>query len=328
MSKFTDFLADEKLKRINVVLAVAACVAVVATGVTVAVTMTSQGGELVTTDPSTAASQITESYTETEPVQASVAVTTTLETEATSEETTTTETTTEETTTQGKLKSLDGYAPGDVISSNLIDDSNLWQYFTSSEITEGGSVYNRIYGQSYVENDNISLSDLRYLKMLHVNFNGEYQVGEMIVNKAIAEDVMEIFETLCSEGYQIEKMYLIDNYWTGDGESSDWNSIEHNNTSCFCYRPATGSSGKLSKHSYGLAIDINPQYNPYVTILDDGSYKYSHDNAADYVSNRSSDMPHVITTSDLAYQLFTSYGWTWGGSWTNPKDYQHFQISL
>ena len=214
-----------------------------------------------------------------------------------------------------------------MISSDLIDDSNLWQYFTSSEITEGGSVYNRIYGQSYVENDYIALSDLRYLKMLHVNFDGEYQVGEMIVNKAVASDVMEIFETLCSEGYQIEKMYLIDNYWTGDATGSDWNSIDHNNTSCFCYRPATGSS-KLSKHSYGLAIDINPQYNPYVSIQDDGSYKFSHDNASDYVYNRSSDMPHVITTSDRAYELFTAYGWTWGGSWSNPKDYQHFQISL
>lgn len=327
MGKFEDFLADDRLKRVNVVLAVVAGVAVIATAVTAVVAFASQDRQVYTPDQASVPASLIETEATTEPIQASVATTTTVETETTSEETTT-ETTTEETTTQGKLTSLDGYAPGDVISSDLIDDSNLWQYFSSSEITEGGSVYNRIYGQSYVENDDIALSDLRYLKMLHVNFDGEYQVGEMIVNKAIASDVMEIFETLCSEGYQIEKMYLIDNYWTGDGESSDWNSIEHNNTSCFCYRPATGSSGKLSKHSYGLAIDINPQYNPYVTILDDGSYKYSHDNAADYVSNRSSDMPHVITTSDLAYQLFTSYGWTWGGSWTNPKDYQHFQISL
>ena len=327
MGKFADFLSDDKLKRINVILAVVAGVAVIATAVTAVVAFTSQSREVIISDTSSVPESYIGSETSAEPLQASVAVTTTLETEATSEETTTAATTTEETTTQGKLTNLDGYAPGDVISSNLIDDTNLWQYFTSSEITEGGSVYNRIYGQSYVENDYISLSDLRYLKMLHVNFNGEYQVGEMIVNKAIASDVMEIFEELCSEGYQIEKMYLIDNYWTGDGESSDWNSIENNNTSCFCYRPATGSS-KLSKHSYGLAIDINPQYNPYVTIKDDGTYKFSHDNAADYVYNRSSDTPHVITTSDLAYQLFSSYGWTWGGNWSNPKDYQHFQISL
>lgn len=327
MSRFSDFLSDERLKKTNIVLAAVVTVAVIATGVTAAVVFAQRKPEIAeTTIASVPESTPEASVTEVQ-IQASVAVTTTLETEATSEETTTTETTTEETTTQGKLKSLDGYAPGDVISSDLIDDSNLWQYFTSSEITEGGSVYNRIYGQSYVENDYIALSDLRYLKMLHVNFDGEYQVGEMIVNKAVASDVMEIFETLCSEGYQIEKMYLIDNYWTGDATESDWNSIDHNNTSCFCYRPATGSS-KLSKHSYGLAIDINPQYNPYVSIQDDGSYKFSHDNASDYVYNRSSDMPHVITTSDRAYELFTAYGWTWGGSWSNPKDYQHFQISL
>ena len=36
-----------------------------------------------------------------------------------------------------------------------------------------------------VDNDNIGLDDLRYLKMLHVNFDGEYQVGEMIVDHSV-----------------------------------------------------------------------------------------------------------------------------------------------
>ena len=300
---------------------------VVATGVTAVISFTTQNSEIITTSSAVLTGPTAGTPAVSVETQASTTVTTAETTTETTTEATTTTTTTEETTTQGKLTSLSGYEPGDVIPSDLIDDTNLWQYFSSSEIVEGDSVYNRIYGKSYVDNDYVALSDLRYLVMLHVNFDGEYQVGEMIVNKAVASDVMEIFETLCSEGYQIEKMYLIDNYWTGDASDSDWNSIDHNNTSCFCYRAATGSS-KLSKHSYGLAIDLNPQYNPYVTIQDDGSKKYSHDNASDYVYNRSSDTPHVITTSDLAYELFTSYGWTWGGSWSNPKDYQHFQISL
>ena len=205
-----------------------------------------------------------------------------------------------------KLESLSGYDPGDVIDSDKIDRDNLSQYFTSSEIVEGDSVYNRIYGKSYVSNSNIGLSDLRYLKMLHVNFNGDFQVGEMIVNKSVAGEVLEIFETLCAEGYQIYSMYLIDDFWSGDGE-------------------ATGSSN-LSKHALGKAIDTNPQQNPYVTYTD-GKAKYSHDNAADYVYDRSSSKAHEITTSDRAYELFTSYGWTWGGSWNSPKDYQHFQKS-
>ena len=241
--------------------------------------------------------------------------TTALETSETTEETT--ETTPEPTPTEEpsptpepepeKLTSIRGYSAGTVLNRDEIDEDNLSQYFTSEEIEEGDSVYDRIYGQSFVDNDNIDLSDLRYLKMLHINFDGDYQVGEMIVNELVVSDVLDIFQTLCEEGYEIYSMRLIDDYWSGDPDDSDWYSIEANNTSCFCYRTATGS-GNLSKHALGRAIDINPQQNP-----------------SDYVYDRY-DGDHMITTSDRAYELFIDYGWTWGGSWSSPKDYQHFQM--
>ena len=224
-----------------------------------------------------------------------------------------------------KLKSIKGYSAGTVIDSDKIDTDNLSQYFTSETIEEGDSVYDRIYGQSYVDNDNIDLDELRYLKMLHVNFDGDYQVGEMIVNEDVASDVLEIFEILCDEGYEIYSMYLIDDFWAGDPDDSDWYSIDANNTSAFCYRTATGS-GNLSKHALGRAIDINPQQNPYVTYDSDGDAHYSHDNASDYVYDRYTG-DHMITIYDRAYELFTDYGWTWGGNWSSPKDYQHFQLS-
>ena len=223
-----------------------------------------------------------------------------------------------------KLKSIKGYSAGTVIDSDKVDRDNLSQYFTSQTIEEGDSVYDRIYGQSYVDNDNIDLDDLRYLKMLHVNFDGDYQVGEMIVNEDVASDVLEIFEILCAEGYEIYSMYLIDDFWAGDPDDSDWYSIDANNTSCFCYRTATGS-GNLSKHALGRAIDINPQQNPYVTYDSDGDAHYSHDNASDYVYDRYTG-DHMITIYDRAYELFTDYGWSWGGNWSSPKDYQHFQL--
>ena len=222
-----------------------------------------------------------------------------------------------------KLTGIKDLDAGTVVSADKIDKENLGQYFTSVEIKEGDAVYKRINGKSYKKNKDIKLSDLRYLKMLHVNFDGKYQVGEMIVNKSVAKEVLEIFKSLFKDGYQIYSMYLIDNFWKKDGATSDWNSIEANNTSCFCYRAATGGS-KLSKHALGRAIDINPQQNPYVTYKN-GKPNYSHKNAAKFVSNRSSKTPHVITTSDKAYKLFTKKGWTWGGSWSSPKDYQHFQ---
>ena len=157
-----------------------------------------------------------------------------------------------------------------MIEDELIDTANLSQYFTISEISEGDNVYQRIAGQSFVYNNDIALSDLRYLKMLHVNFDGNYQVGEMIVNASVAQQVTEIFEQLCEARYEIYSMYLIDDFWVGNGTDSDTNSIDHNNTSCFCYRPATGG-GNLSRHAMGLAIDLNPQQNPYVRINADGS---------------------------------------------------------
>ena len=270
-------------------------------------------------DSSSSSSASSSSSSESSSASSSSSDTTTTTTSAT------TTTTTASRSPDGMLDSISDLPAGKVISADKIDTSNLGRYFTSHEIVKDDAVYNRINGKSYKKNDNIGLSSLRYLKMLHVNFNGDYQVGEMIVNKKVASDVMDIFRNLCENRYQIYSMYLIDNFWAGTGSKSDYASIDANNTSAFCYRAATGG-GNLSKHALGLAIDINPQQNPYVTYKD-GKPHYSHDNAKDYVENRSSDKPHVITKSDRAYKLFREKGWTWGGSWSSPKDYQHFQLS-
>lgn len=37
--------------------------------------------------------------------------------------------------------------------------------------------------------------------------------------------------------------------------------------------------------------------------------------------------PYMIDSRDKAYLEFTAHGFTWGGDWSNPKDYQHFEKS-
>lgn len=212
--------------------------------------------------------------------------------------------------------------PGTILTADQLNLEELTQYFTAVTIEEGDAVYNRINGKSWQENDYISLSDLRYLKVLHYNFSGQIQVGELIVNRSIADDVISIFEELFACGYQIQSMYLIDNYWTGDPDDSDTASIDENNTSAFCYRPITNGT-KLSNHAYGRAIDLNPQQNPYVSYSS-GAPKWYHENAGDYIA-RDTGLPHVITHEDAAFLIFQKYGFTWGGDWNNPKDYQHFE---
>lgn len=220
-----------------------------------------------------------------------------------------------------ELESLSGLAPGTILEPEQIDFDNLDRYFMSWEIEEGDNLYERINGKSYRANNYVPLSTLRYLKMPHYNFNGQIQVGEMIVNKDVQEDVFNVFKGLFEAEYQIQSMYLVDNYWTGNPDTTDSASIDENNTSAFCYREITGG-GRLSNHAYGRAIDLNPQQNPYVSYST-GSPKWSHSNANDYIA-RDTGLPHVITHEDLAFKLFTKYGFNWGGDWNNPKDYQHF----
>ena len=178
----------------------------------------------------------------------------------------------------------------------------------------------RITGISYGEGCIVPYEDLRYLNILYVDFHRETQVGEIICNQAIAQDLVEIFYELYLAGYPLESVRLVDEYG-GD----DTLSMEHNNTSCFNFRVVDGTSN-LSKHAYGLAIDINPLYNPYVT-WPGGKQRVSPAAAAPF-ADRSLDFPNKIDEDDLCYQLFAERGFTWGGHWRTMKDYQHFQKAL
>lgn len=218
--------------------------------------------------------------------------------------------------------SLEMLEVGETVDASAVA-ANKDQYFRAYEITEGDAVYNRINGKSYYANDNIGLSDLRYIKLVHYNFEHNVQVGELIVNAAIADDVLNIFKELYDAEYEIQSMQLVDDFWTGDGDSSDSNSIDHNNTSAFCYRMATGGAN-LSNHAYGRAIDLNPQQNPYVWYDSNGQARWSHENANSYI-DRSCGDPHVIVQGDTCYNIFTKYGFSWGGLWGSPVDYQHFE---
>ena len=223
--------------------------------------------------------------------------------------------------------SISNLSPGEVIPEEQLDFSHLDNFFVSTTIIEGGYIFNRINGKSYQPNDDIALSDLRYLKMLHYNYNGEIQVGEMIVNKQIEAACLDIFQRLFEAQYQICRMVLIDDYWTGDGEETDAVSIKNNNTSCFNYRNVPGSTNR-SKHALGLALDINPYENPYIPNKNGiPDYSALDENEYYYATNRNEADAHVITHNDLAYKLFIEHGFSWGGNWNSLKDYQHFAIT-
>ncbi len=164
----------------------------------------------------------------------------------------------------------------------------------------------------------ITFGELRYVHILHYDFDGNPAEGELICNEFIAQDLVEIFYELYRNEYHLEKVLLIDEY---DGDDNA--SMEDNNTSCFNYRPVEGSAS-LSRHALGLAIDINPLYNPYITYTKAGEETVLPASAAAY-ADRSVSFPYKIDEDDLCYKLFIQHGFIWGGNWNNVKDYQHFQ---
>lgn len=230
--------------------------------------------------------------------------------------------------TQASIMGTGEPEAGRVLDGSLIDSEGLELFFTVREIQEGDGVYNRIIGKSYRDNDRVKLSDLRYLKLLHYNYNHEIQVGELIANAEIADDILGVFKELYGMEYEIESMFLVDNYWPvtqeeNAGVLADEKSMHLNNTSCFNYRVVPGKNS-LSNHALGRAIDVNPLQNPYVIFDTNGKQILSAEGDPSYI-DRSNKRSHMIDHDDPAFLVFSEYGFIWGGDWNSSRDYQHFE---
>ena len=188
--------------------------------------------------------------------------------------------------------------------------------FGISEIDD--ALFSRINGRSYKKNCPLPLTDLRYLRVLHKNLDGEILSGEMICHRSIADALIDIFRKLFDAGYPIERMRLIDDY-----DADDELSMRDNNSSCFNFR-FVSHTNRISKHGYGLAVDINPRYNPYIKFID-GNKNIEPANGVAF-EDRDGDFPYKITKDDLCCRLFEAHGFGWGGDWIDCKDYQHFFV--
>ncbi len=184
--------------------------------------------------------------------------------------------------------------------------------FSKKEISP--AIKSRIFKKSYPENCPFPLAELVTLNVTHINFNGEQQKGELIVSRRIADDMLFIFEKLFEHRYPIEKIRLIDDY-----DADDDISVANNNSSAFCYRTISDTT-TISNHAYGIAVDINPYYNPYIK----NGCVAKHVNL-DFAFNRETNNPYFIRKNDFCYNLFKSRGFSWGGDWQSQnEDYQHF----
>lgn len=155
-------------------------------------------------------------------------------------------------------------------------------------------------------------SQMTVVEVEYIDYNGKEQKGVLVVNKKVAKEVAEIFKEIKNSGFKIEKIIPISEYvWDDDKSMFD------NNSSGYNYR-FVANSKKLSNHSFGMAIDINPKYNPM--IIGDKIYPPN--------GSYNSKNEGTITADSEVVKIFKKRGWRWGGDYKSLKDYQHFDKTV
>ncbi|MCL2235690.1 MAG: M15 family metallopeptidase [Defluviitaleaceae bacterium] len=170
-----------------------------------------------------------------------------------------------------------------------------------------------VEGSSFHPETPFGLDFLTYLTISHRDFNGIHRRGHMIVAEEIGQEVLDIFEEIFHAPFPIARMRLIDFYG-----AMDYYSMADNNSVGFNFRTIAGTN-VLSRHAFGMAIDINPVQNPYIrgeTILPAAGAMYL---------DRGDVRLGMIVPGDGVYNAFVSRGWIWGGNWASPRDYHHFE---
>lgn len=186
--------------------------------------------------------------------------------------------------------------------------------FKSSIRSIPAKIQYQMQHQTWHQGCPVPLKELVYIRLSYWGYDHQSHVGVLVVNKAIAVEVVEIFKTLYQHQFPIQKMVPMDVF-----HHDDKAAMEANNTSAFNCREVTGQAGLYSQHSYGRAIDINPLINPYVK----GTFVLPAE-GVQFV-NRSRHYPGKISHNSLIYREFIKHGWDWGGSWYDVQDYQHFE---
>lgn len=143
----------------------------------------------------------------------------------------------------------------------------------------------------------------------YIDFDGYEQIGQMEVHDRVDHDVKIIFSFLKDYGFRINKIE------PANGRD-DYGLIRENITSCYNFREVIAPGGKkkgLSKHAWGLAIDLNPKNNPSDPHLN-GDF--------DFNSTKG-----VIDKDCI--NLFKEYPFWWGGEiFSNFYDPHHFESYL
>ena len=155
-------------------------------------------------------------------------------------------------------------------------------------------------------------TQLRTVRVSHWDFAGRAQEGRIVVARAEAAKIVQVFRTLWQERFPIRRLRPVSAY-----RGSDDASMAADNTSAFNCRFVGGTS-RWSMHAYGEALDVNPVETPYSrgsTVSPPAGRAFL---------DRSRYRPGMAVTDGVLVRAFAAAGWKWGSSF---GDYQHFSTT-
>ncbi len=156
------------------------------------------------------------------------------------------------------------------------------------------------------------LDSMRLLGLEYYGFDHQMHRGQIVMHHALEEEIQSLFEFMRSLRFPVEKVVPVARYaWLDDPSMAD------NNSSGFNYRTISGTD-RLSVHSFGAAIDINPRLNPWMRRREQGML--IDPPGATY----NPEVPGTFFEQHPVVLFLQARGWTWCGEWTD-KDYHHFE---
>jgi len=154
-------------------------------------------------------------------------------------------------------------------------------------------------------------SIIRQLELFDVVYHstdGKIHKGQILSNKKIAEEIKTLFTFMLNEGFVVEKAIPLVRY--------NWNdslSMDDNNSYCFCYRNIA-----YSRHASGMAIDINPRFNPL---------RWKKVNRPNQPEGALLDttVNGTLYPSHPVVEEFRKRGFRWGHTFSKYYDDHHFE---
>lgn len=163
----------------------------------------------------------------------------------------------------------------------------------------------------------------------YFDHQGILRKGKIVTNKDLANDLVAIFNAIKVRNKKllVQQQFPITSIIPVSDPRFNWSddlSMNADNTSSYNYRLKTGGSG-LSLHAVGRAVDVNTFCNPYIKNTGTGNPPIIEPKGAQYNPHDPCAISRATPNGKFIINAFLSRGWKWGGDWTNPKDYQHFE---